>query len=98
MNWSGAFHRLDLHDPPGFEDEIGSESLVEDDVAITDRDRNLTLNLEAPFAEFVRQCGFVDGLEQTGAEHPMDGECCVDDFFGDVVLGHSRLCELCAFA
>ena len=60
------------------DDQIGSEALVDDDVAVADGDRRLTLNVKVPFAELVRLSCFVDRLEKAWAKDPVNGEWSVD--------------------
>ena len=48
---SDALDRLQLDDHLGFNDEVGAESLIEDDIAIANRYRHLALHLKATVAE-----------------------------------------------
>lgn len=90
MDARGAFDGLDLDKDLVLDEEIGAESLVEDDVAVADRNGNLGLDDELTLSEFVGQRGLVDGLEEPRSELGMHGEGCVHDLRSDLVLGHER--------
>ena len=96
---SDALDRFQLNDHLGFNDEVGAESLIEDDMAIANRYRHLALHLKATVAELEGQGSLVDRLKEAGPQSAMHSQRRVDL---TVAISFSvislLLCGLCAFA
>ncbi len=65
---SDALHRFQLDAELGFNDQVGAESLIEDDIAIANRYRHLALHLKATVTKLEGKSGLVDRLKETGPE------------------------------
>ncbi len=75
---------------PGFDHQISSETAVELDAIVDNRDRLLSLNSLAKSQEFVSKACFVRGFEQAGPKPAMNCYCGSDDFITKIAR-HGRI-------
>jgi hypothetical protein len=88
MDGSKLLDGLEFDDDHVLDKEIGAEGDVEHHAIVDNGDRELTLDAQAAFAEFVFHETEIDGFEDPGAELDMELHRDVDDDAGDLVVGH----------
>jgi outer membrane protein assembly factor BamB len=69
---------LDFGDDPAFDQYIGIE-IADHHTVVEDPDRDLALEANARFAQFVSERLLVNGLKKPGAQNPMDFHGAADD-------------------
>src|SRR5437764_1445978 len=76
---------LALNDHLVLDYQVGAEAVVEHQPVALEANRRLSVDLKPSLLERTEQDGFIDGLEQAGAEIAMDVDRRLDNGFGDVV-------------
>ncbi len=73
-----------------FDEDVGI-IVADEDAVVVDRDRELGLDLEAGFAEFVSEGVLVDLFEKAAAEGVGDFDRAANDLFGQLFMNHRAL-------
>ena len=76
---------LQLHDHLLFDDDVDAEALSIQAATIRKIHESLTLGFQATHRQFPLENGFIDALEQSGAEIAMDLQGSIDHMRRDVV-------------
>src|SRR5262249_477445 len=82
MNREKSIEGLDLHDDAAFHEEVETVSAVQPYVAVDERDRFLTLDIQAAVLEVEREASFIRRLEQARSERSMNTDCRSNYRFG----------------
>ncbi len=80
---------LELDNDLVFDQQVGPKALLELESLVCDRNCNLPFNLQAPLPKRVRENNFIDRLQQTGANLPMNPYRNVNDLLPNRIFRHS---------
>ena len=88
VDGSEGINALDLDDHPSFDQEVDAVAAVELDAVVDNRKRDLALNAQAGFGEFVAQTHLIGGFEQARAESAVNSDRAADDLPRDGIIDH----------
>lgn len=88
MDGSGRFNGFDLDDDFPFDNDVGPEGLIEVNVLVSNRERELSLQPQPSFTKLVCQHHLVDGLQKSRTKFSVHAECGIQDDFRYLVLSH----------
>jgi len=82
---SRLFNRLELDKHLALDDQVDAKAFFECQPVILKANHRLSLHMKSALLERSRQHGFIDGLQQSWPEMPVNLDRLVDDRVGDII-------------